>query len=286
MASLKEIKVRIGSVKNTRKITSAMKMIASSKLHKAQSAISHFLPYQQKLDAILNNLLASEQSSDSPFVQRREVKRVAIVAFASNSTLCGAYNANVKKELAKLYNAKKHLGEENVELYAVGKKIEQFAAKELQASQGNFQNIANVPEFAEVEELSQLLMSRYLQGDLDEIILVYHHFKSTGTQILTTSTFLPFSLQATDENVQSEYIYEPDKAIILRSLIPAVVNARLFAAALDANASEHAARMMAMQVATENADELIHSLTIQYNKGRQQAVTNELLDIIGGAAAL
>jgi F-type H+-transporting ATPase subunit gamma len=290
MASLKEIKVRIGSVKNTRKITSAMKMIASSKLHKAQSAIFNFLPYQRKLDAILTNLLSSDLSSDSVFVKKREVKRVAIVVFASNSTLCGAYNSNVKKEFLKLYNSKLHLGHENIEVYPVGKKIEQFVDKEKACSLGSFQQIANKPEFADVQELSNALVTKFEKGELDEIILIYHHFKSMGTQVLTTSTFLPFDLQSNQmqagKKVHTDYIYEPSKEEILESLIPTVLNSNLFAAALDSAASEHAARMMAMQVATENADELIQSLTIQYNKTRQQAVTNELLDIIGGASAL
>ncbi|OJU36331.1 MAG: ATP synthase F1 subunit gamma [Bacteroidales bacterium 45-6] len=291
MASLKEIKVRIGSVKNTRKITSAMKMIASSKLHKAQYAIYNFLPYQRKLDAILTNLLSSDASNDSPFSKKRAVKRVGIVAFASNSTLCGAYNSNIKKEFLKVYKSKLHLGKENIEVYPVGKKIEQFVDKEFVAKGGSYQHIANLPVFDDVQRLSALLMEKYEKEELDEIILIYHHFKSTGTQLLTTSTFLPFDLtqnQAASgaKPVHADYILEPNKEEILKSLIPTVLNAKLFASSLDSAASEHAARMMAMQVATENADELIQTLTIQYNKTRQQAVTSELLDIIGGASAI
>ncbi len=291
MASLKEIKVRIGSVKNTRKITSAMKMIASSKLHKAQYAIYNFLPYQRKLDAILTNLLSSDASNDSPFVKKRNVKRAGIVVFASNSTLCGAFNSNIKKEFLKVYKSKLHLGRENIEVYPVGKKIEQFVEKEKALKQGSYQNIAYQPVFKDVQNLSAVLMDKFAKEELDEIILIYHHFKSTGTQILTTSTFLPFDLTqnkptSTAKTVHADYILEPNKEEILKSLIPTVLNSRMFAAALDSTASEHAARMMAMQVATENADELIQTLTIQYNKTRQQAVTSELLDIIGGAAAL
>lgn len=291
MASLKEIKVRIGSVKNTRKITSAMKMIASSKLHKAQYAILSFLPYQRKLDAILSNLLASDTSNDSPFTKKRKVNKVAIVVFASNSTLCGAYNSNVKKEFLKVYNSKLHLGKDNIEVYPVGKKIEQFIDKESLVKLGSYQHIANQPVFNDVQSLSAFLMDKYVKEELDEIILIYHHFKSTGTQILTTSTFLPFDLTQNkpDTNVKTahaDYILEPSKEEILKSLIPTVLNSKLFAAALDSSASEHAARMMAMQAATENADELIQTLTIQYNKTRQQAVTSELLDIIGGASAI
>ena len=294
MASLKEIKVRIGSVKSTRKITSAMKMIASSKLHKAQSAILNFLPYQRKLDSILTNLLSSDTTSDSPFTKKREVKRVGIVIFSSNSTLCGAFNSNMKKELLQIYHSKLHLGKENIEVYPVGKKIEQFVDKELSFKMGSFQDIANQPVFSDVQALSATLMEKYMKAELDEITLIYHHFKSTGTQVLTTSTFLPFDLSQSQadkgENKalggNADYILEPNKEEILKSLIPTVLNSKLFAAALDSTASEHAARLMAMQVATDNADDLIQNLTVQYNKTRQQAVTNELLDIIGGASAL
>lgn len=296
MASLKEIKGRINSVKSTRKITSAMKMIASSKLHKAQANITSFLPYQQKMDSILKNLLASESTSESPFVKQRHIKRVAIVAIASNSTLCGAYNASVKKELASLYKEYLHLGKENVEIYAIGKQIEQFVKRDLKTlSQDTWQSLVDKPSFEDVHKLASLLMDKYLSQEIDEIKIVYHHFKSVGTQKLKTTTFLPFLLndeESTKDGTQNtekesvDYIYEPNKQVILDSLIPAVLNAKMFAAVLDAVASEHAARMIAMQVATENADELIRTLTIQFNKTRQQAVTNELLDIIGGAAAL
>lgn len=290
MASLKEIKVRINSVKSTRKITSAMKMISSSKLHRAQSAIFNFLPYQKKLDTILNDLLASDTGSDSPFTKKRDVKRVAIVAFASNSTLCGAYNSNVRKEFFRIYNSKLSLGKDNIEVYPVGKKIEQAIKKEGVAIAGSYQEIANQPAFNDISSLCAILMDKYKEGSLDEIIVVYHHFKSTGTQILTAAQFLPFSLEKgkaqKDKPARVNYLLEPNKEKILTDLIPSVLNSRLFAAALDAAASEQAARMMAMQVATDNADELIGDLTIQYNKTRQQAVTNELLDIIGGASAL
>lgn len=293
MASLKEIKVRIGSVKSTRKITSAMKMIASSKLHKAQSAITHFLPYQQKLDAILTNLLTSEVSEISSLTKSREIKRVAIVAFSSNSTLCGAYNATIKKALHALYQKSLSLGADNIQIYTIGKQVEQYVQKELKKKPlGGFEHIADKPEFADIEKLSLELMQKYLSGEVDEVKIVYHHFKSVGTQVLTESVFLPFTSDTSkdDSKSQSEsvydYLYEPSRESVLKSLIPNVLNARMFAAALDASASEHAARMMAMQVATENADELIRTLTIQYNKTRQQAVTNEILDIIGGASAL
>ena len=293
MASLKEIKGRMNSVKSTRKITSAMKMIASSKLHKAQAAITNFLPYQKKLDAILTNLLSSDTSYDSPFTEKREVKRTAIVVFASNSSLCGAYNANVIKEFKATYQAKAHLGKDNILIYPIGKKIFEAVKKMELQPQGDYREMADKPSYQAVQELAKELIDLYIKKDLDEVILIFHHFKSMGQQILTNTPFLPFDLSHSDsevadksKTVQTDYILEPSKEEILDSLVPTVLYSRLYAALLDANASEHAARTMAMQIATDNANELIQDLTILYNKTRQQAVTNELLDIIGGASAL
>lgn len=293
MASLKEIKTRITSVKSTKKITSAMKMIASSKLHKAQSAIGNFLPYQAKLDAILTNLLSSDTSYDSPFTQTRDVKRVAIVAFASNSSLCGAYNANVVKEFNATYNKYKALGKDNILIYPIGKKIADAVKKQGLVSQGDYKEMADKPSYLMVQDLEKDLIKKYIDKEIDEVVLIYHHFISTGSQKLMNVLFLPFNLshaqadEAADKNaVQTDYILEPSKEEILESLIPTVLYSRLYAALLDANASEHAARTMAMQIASDNADELVQDLIIQYNKSRQQAVTNQLLDIIGGASAL
>lgn len=293
MASLKEIKNRIGSVKSTKKITSAMKMIASSKLHKAQNAISNFLPYQQKLDVILTNLLSSDTSYESPFIQKRETKRVAIVGFASNSSLCGAYNSNVIKEFSTVYAKKKEeIGAGNILVYPIGKKLADVLKKQGIAAQGDYRDMADKPTFLAVQDLAKELIKKYIDGEIDEVILIYHHFISTGSQKLKKTQFLPFDLESAkpegqqDENMFADYILEPSKEEILDSLIPTVLYSRLYAALLDANASEHAARMIAMQIASDNADELVQDLTIQYNKSRQQAVTNELLDIIGGASAL
>lgn len=293
MASLKEIKNRIGSVKSTKKITSAMKMIASSKLHKAQNAISNFLPYQQKLDVILTNLLSSDTNYESPFIQKRETKRVAIVGFASNSSLCGAYNSNVIKEFSTVYAKKKEeIGAGNILVYPIGKKLADALKKQGIAAQGDYRDMADKPTFLAVQDLAKELIKKYIDGEIDEVILIYHHFISTGSQKLKKTQFLPFDLESAkpegqqDENMFADYILEPSKEEILDSLIPTVLYSRLYAALLDANASEHAARMIAMQIASDNADELVQDLTIQYNKSRQQAVTNELLDIIGGASAL
>lgn len=290
MASLKEVKVRINSVSNTRKITSAMKMVASAKLHKAQSMIGNFIPYQEKLDTTLTNLLASDAGYTSPYAEVREVKRVAIVAFASNSNLCGAFNSNIVKELNSTYNSYlNRLGKENVFVYSVGKKVDKYLSKSEIGSEGSFDEMADKPTYEAAYNLALELTERYLKKEFDEIVLIYHHFKSMGSQVLTKKTFLPFDLtieEGGDQGANMDYIVEPSRGEILSVLIPQVLNARLYSALLDSNTSEHAARTMAMQIASDNADELIQELTVLYNNTRQQVITNELLDILGGASAL
>lgn len=290
MASLNEIKSRITSVNSTMKITSAMMMVSSAKLTKAQGAIGSFLPYQKKFDTILTNILSSDLTYESSFTTKREVKRVAIVVCSSNGSLCGAYNSNIIKRFRKVYteNVQK-LGAENVVIYSVGKKVTDAIKKAKIKIEKKSESLADKPTYDESRELAQELINLYVSGQVDEVLIVYSHFISAGTQELLTSTYLPFKLgkeEAEQEQNAGDYIFEPSKKEILDSLIPTVLNARLFAAFLDANASEFAARMIAMQTATDNAKELNDDLKIQFNKQRQQEVTNQLLDIIGGANAL
>lgn len=298
MASLKEVKDRIESVKSTKKITSAMKMIASAKVRKSQQAITSFLPYSIKLNEILTDLLASDTTFDSIYAQKKENKRTAIVAFSSNSSLCGAFNANILKEFAATINEFSSLvGKDNILIYPIGKKILDFAKKsELQIVDNPiFIEIADKPNFASILDLSKELIHEFVSGEIDHIILIYTHFKSMGVQEIVNKVYLPFDLVAAQEKAQVEasekpimtdYILEPSKENLLSHLIPKVLASNLFAALLDSNASENAARSLAMQIATDNAEQLVEDLTIEYNKSRQSAITNELLDIIGGAAAL
>lgn len=294
MPSLKDIKNRITSVKGTRKITSAMKMIASAKLHKAQDAINNFLPYSDKLNSILSNLLSSDTGFDSPFANEREVKRVALVIWSSNSSLAGAFNSNVIKDFDRAYaELKQQVGsDENILVYPVGKKIAAAAKKRNVKLQGEYSEILDKVSYEQVSELSYDLINKFLKGEVDKIVLLYHHFKSVGSQVLVEKVLLPFDLNVSQDDAQatdayfSDYILEPSKEEILKALIPKVLVSRMYAAFLDTLASEHAARTMAMQIATDNADELTQELTVLYNKSRQQAITNELLDIIAGAAAL
>ena len=290
MASLKEVKTRINSVQSTRKITSAMKMVASAKLHKAQGAIENMLPYQRKLNKILTNFLSADLPVESPFCVERPVKRVAIVAFSSNSSLCGAFNANVLKMFLQTVGEYRELGQDNILIYPVGKKIEEAVKKLGFFPQGSYQKLADKPSYDEAAALATLLMELFLEKNIDRVELIYHHFKSMGVQELLRERYLPIDLSAVQNDeerggVVNDYIIEPSAAQLIADLIPQVLSQKIFTAALDSNASEHAARTLAMQIATDNANELIQELTKQYNKTRQQAITNELLDIVGGSMA-
>ena len=296
MASLKEVKTRINSVKSTRKITSAMKMVASAKLHKAQGAIENMLPYQKKLNKILTNFLSADLPIESPYVQEREVKRVAIVVFSSNTSLCGAFNANVIKMMMQTIGEFRTLGQDNILIFPVGKKVDEAAKRMGFKPQEVSPTLSDKPTYQEAAELAHRLMDLYVAGEVDRVEIIYHHFKSMGVQILLRETYLPINLtnvvseedRENEEEVQeneiaNDYIIEPNAEELIASLILTVLSQKIFTAAVDSNASEHAARTLAMQVATDNANELIQDLTKQYNKSRQQAITNELLDIVGGS---
>lgn len=296
MASLKEVKTRINSVQSTRKITSAMKMVASAKLHKAQGAIENMLPYQKKLNKILTNFLSADLPIESPYVQEREVKRVAIVVFSSNTSLCGAFNANVIKMMMQTIGEFRTLGQDNILIFPVGKKVDEAAKRMGFKPQEVSPTLSDKPTYQEAAELAHRLMDMYVAGEVDRVEIIYHHFKSMGVQILLRETYLPINLtnvvseedRENEEEVQeneiaNDYIIEPNAEELIASLIPTVLSQKIFTAAVDSNASEHAARTLAMQVATDNANELIQDLTKQYNKSRQQAITNELLDIVGGS---
>ena len=291
MASLKEVKGRIATVNNTRKITSAMKMVASAMLHKAQGTIAHMLPYQQRLSALLSNLL---QGGDVLLwnTPRPEVKRIALVVFSSNASLCGGFNANVIKHATQWLDEHQAFGAEHILIYPVGKKVADALVKAGYTIQGDFQHLADKPSFAEAASLAQQLMDKFERGDVDRVELLYNHFKNTATQILTHEVYLPFEAfpkQGDDDSRKLaedvDYILEPSREELLATLLPKVLRLKLYTVLLDSNASEHAARTMAMQIATDNADDLLQELTLMYNKTRQQAITNELLDIVSGSMA-
>ncbi|WP_304650584.1 F0F1 ATP synthase subunit gamma [uncultured Bacteroides sp.] len=293
MASLKEVKNRISSVKSTRQITSAMKMVASAKLHKVQGRIENMLPYQRKLNEILTNFLRTDASFQSPYTEKRPVTRVAVVAFSSNSSLCGAFNSNVAKMLERTLEDYQSLGKENILIYPVGRKVEEAVRKMGYVSQGSFQVMADKPSYVEAYGLAEKLMREFVEKRIDHVELIYHHFKSMGSQVLFRENYLPIDLtqvvQEAEEGMpedarsfNNDYIVEPSVGELIAELLPKVLSQKIFTVLLDSSTSEHAARMLAMQTATDNANELIQDLTKQYNKSRQQAITNELLTMMCG----
>ena len=320
MPSLKEIKTRIASVNSTRKITSAMKMVASSKLHHAQVAIQNMLPYENMLEHILKSFLVSTPSVQSEFeMEHHEIKRVALVVYSSNSSLCGGFNSNVIKMMMQAVDEYKAQGIDDITVYPIGRKVAEKVQKLNLKVAGDFTELADKPNSSACADIARELATKYATGELDRVEMIYHHFKSAGSQILTRKNFLPIDLSTeaigedNDRDLSSnmvtakaqeylrkkkenderevaeakplndDFIVEPNLETVLGVLIPKQLHLMLFTALLDSQASEHAARMVAMQTATDNADELLRTLNLQYNKSRQQAITNELLDIVGGS---
>ncbi|MDR2682948.1 MAG: F0F1 ATP synthase subunit gamma [Dysgonamonadaceae bacterium] len=291
MASLKEIKGRIASVKSTQKITSAMKMVASAKLRKAQYKIDSFLPYQHRLNEMLRSFLASISDFETHLAEEREEKRVALVVFSSNSSLCGAFNSNIVKLLRETIERYKPCGYENIEIYPVGKKVEEQVRRAALPCpvMGSYIELMEKPHFEGAKHISDALIQRFRQRRIDKVELLYNHAKTTAVQVPTREQYLPIRLdtgQAEVSAIQTDYIIEPDKATVLQSLLPKSLHSKIYAVLLDSAAAEQGARVVAMQIATDNAGDILDGLTIQYNKQRQQSITSELLDIIGGSEAL
>ena len=318
MPSLKEIKNRLSSVNSTRKITSAMKMVASSKLHHAQTMIENMLPYETLLEHILKTFLASETDARTVLNEVRPVKRVALVVYASNSSLCGGFNANVIRLLQHVVDEYAELGKENIVVYPSGRKVAEKAVKMGLNVAGDFTALAEKPNANDCITIARELGEKFIGGEFDRVEMIYHHFKSAGSQILTRKPFLPIDIEeelkrdherdltsnVTTKKAQEyikrkeeekkreekeavplndNFLVEPDMNTVLTKLIPKYLHLMVYTALLDSIASEHAARMVAMQTATDNADEILRELNLQYNKSRQQAITSELLDIVGGS---
>lgn len=297
MGYLNEIRSRINSVNSTRQITSAMKMVSSAKHHKAQNAIDRFSVYQQNLLMMLNDFMEycerEDVKVDIPFSTQREVKKVAVVAVSSNMSLCGAFNENIAKELASTMEVYKSLGWENVQIYPIGLKIAKKAAAYPNVYWEVLNDMIKKPKYSETVKLTERLVELYSKGEIDRIELIYNHCKSSSKQIVLRETYLPVLSDDLKKMFQegtklikgkysSQFLLEPDPQTLINALIPKIIRLKLYAVLLDSAAAEQSARMMAMQIATDNADELLQSLRIQYNKQRQQAITNELLDIMGG----
>lgn len=285
MPSLKEVKTRIQSVSGTRKITSAMKMVASAKLHGAQKSIESMRPYETQLVGMMARFVGAEEGVlPTPYAAVREPKRVAVVIFTSNSSLCGGFNSNVIRELHHCLADYERRGIQVTAIYPLGKKGLDAVCK-LKRPANDYSHLLDHPNYAEAARIAQELMDLYAAGDIDRVDMIYHHFKSAGSQILTKETFLPVEIHAEKASEQTavDYIVEPDRTTLISQLVPRALHLKLYTTLLDSLASEHAARVIAMQTATDNADELLHDLTLQYNKTRQYAITAELLDIVGGS---
>ncbi|NKI31165.1 ATP synthase F1 subunit gamma [Croceivirga thetidis] len=284
MANLKEIRNRISSVKSTMQITSAMKMVSAAKLKKAQDAITAMRPYANKLTELLQNLSASlDGDSGSKFADNREVKKVLLVAITSNRGLCGGFNSNIIKESISLADGQ--YGTKDVSIVAIGKKGNDILSKKHNVV-ANHSEVFDDLTFENVASIAENLMERFTEGEYDRIDLVYNRFKNAATQIVTTEQFLPIVPLEGDNSSSGDYIFEPSKVEIVEQLIPKSLKTQLYKAIRDSFASEHGARMTAMHKATDNAGELKDQLTLTYNKARQAAITNEILEIVGGAEAL
>lgn len=283
MANLKEIRNRIASVKSTMQITSAMKMVSAAKLKKAQDAITAMRPYSDKLTELLQSLSGTLSESGNKFAENRKINKVLIVAISSNRGLCGAFNANIIKQCK--YLASEHYTGQQVDFLTIGKKGNDILKKSYNVV-GNHSEVYDDLTFENVGEIAQILMDKFNEGAYDKIEVVYNSFKNAASQIIKTEQFLPIVPADVDAGGNADYVFEPSKLEIVTQLIPKSLKTQLFKAIRDSFASEHGARMTAMHKATDNAGELRDQLTLTYNKARQAAITNEILEIVGGAEAL
>ncbi|APS38224.1 ATP synthase F1 subunit gamma [Salegentibacter sp. T436] len=284
MANLKELRSRITSVSSTMQITSAMKMVSAAKLSRAQDAITQMRPYSEKLTQLLQDLSATlDDDTSSKYAEDREVKNVLVVAISSNKGLAGAFNTNIVKGVR--YKTKNDDQSKNVSLYTLGKKANDVLKKDFEVYKNN-NEIYDDLTFENVSEIAEELMQLFLDEKYDKIVLVYNQFKNAATQIVQHEQFLPIEQFDTEEEKQLDYLFEPSKIEIVKELIPKSLKMQLFKALRDSFASEHGARMTAMHKATDNAKELRDDLKLSYNKARQASITNEILEIVGGAEAL
>lgn len=290
MPSLKEVRVRIDSVKSTQQITRAMKMVAASKLRKAQNAILKLRPYASRLNEILQNLSASLDNNDGIYSENRGSQKILIIVIASNRGLCGGFNANVIKHanllIQKKYQSQLEAG--NVSIHCIGKKVVDFYKNRDYNVVGNNIEIFNDLSFDNAVPMAEQFMKEFVAKKYDKIEFVYNQFKNATNQVLINEQFLPI---AKDEETKADsfsvdYIFEPSKQEIVEKLIPKSLKIQFYKSLLDSYASEHGARMTAMHKATDNAEDLINDLQLKYNKARQASITNEILEIVGGAEAI
>jgi len=292
MANQKEIRARIASTISTQKITKAMKLVSATKLRKAQEAITRMRPYAEKLQGMLGNLQDSvDDQKLAAYFNHKSVKKVLLVVVSSDRGLCGAFNANMFKETRSLVQGGKYqeqFGKGGVDVMTIGKKAAELLRKIETNNIPNFQNAFQDLSADAVFEIGDHILAEFHKGTYDRVEVIYNKFKNAATQFPTVETLLPVEPngEPTDQSSNNDYIFEPDKTTILEELIPRSIKTQLYKAILDSVASEHGSRMVAMDKSTENAGELLKSLRLQYNQARQAAITNEISEIVGGAAAL
>ena len=292
MPNLKAIRIRITSVKSTRQITSAMKMVAAAKLRKAQDKIVRLRPYANKLHDILVSLSQSLADAEVENIYSRTYipERILIVVVTSNRGLCGAFNANVYKEARRIalenYSVQSRNGD--VEFFTIGKKGFDFLRKQKLKIAGESNNLLNDLNFEKCAVIAEKVMNSFVKGDFDKVEIIYNHFKNAAVQILTNEVFLPVETASSVkwDTLPADYIYEPDKEAIIKELIPKSLKIQFYKAVLDSFVAENGARMTAMHKATDNATTMIRELTLQYNKARQAAITSQILEVVSGAEAL
>ena len=286
MANLKEIRNRISSVSSTMQITSAMKMVSAAKLKKATDAISQMRPYSDKLTELIQNLSSSFESSnnDNPYIKIRPVKKVLLVAITSNRGLCGGFNSNIIKAVNKICDKNR---DQKFDILSIGKKGTDLLSKKYNVISSH-DEVFNKLNFENCSPIADLIMNTFLKEEYDSIELVYNRFKNAATQILITESYLPIipKSNSTDKKTTVDYIYEPSQKNIINELLPKALKIQLLKSLKDSFASEHGARMTAMHKATDNAEELRDQLKLTYNQARQASITNEILEIVGGAEAL
>ena len=290
MANLKEIRIRIASVRSTQKITSAMKMVSAAKLRRAQTAIQRLRPFAVDLEDILSRISTKEEADSNPLAAVRPVENVVIILIASNKGLCGGFNNTVIKESERLLRTEFSQLHQNkkVQFIGIGKRISDYLKSKKYPVFGFYDDFTNAPSYEPIAKLAEDLMEKFKRKEVDKVVLIYNEFKNAATQILVSEQYLPIKPSETENRKLKniDYIFEPTKEELYKILIPKVMKTKLYKAVLDSVASEHGARMTAMHKATENADELVKELNLTYNKFRQATITNEIIEIVSGAEAL
>lgn len=289
MANLKEVKQRITSVSSTQQITKAMKMVAAAKLRRAQDRIIKMRPYSQKLTAILDEVVSAMGGElEIAYADQRPVQNVLLVSMTSDKGLCGAFNSNIIK--ATVHLVEKEYKGKNVTILPLGKKAFEFFTRRNYKTKAEFYEVFNDVKYDEVRTIAEYAMNGFISKQYDQVVLVYNHFRNVATQDITVEQFLPMggveNLVSKKVVTNTDYILEPSKEYVIRDLVPTALKTQFYKTVLDSNASEHGARMTSMDKATENANELLKELKLMYNRNRQAAITNEILEIVAGANAL